>query len=358
MRYVLKTNYVQDINLFLHNGQRFWYGLLLAAVAIAPFLLNSFYVGELIYLYIWVIAGAGLMLLVGFTGLVSLGHAAFMAIGAYAHAVLYDLGVPFGLSLVSAACISGVLGAVVGIAALRMTGIYLAVATIAFAFIIEKVIGEWKSVTGGHRGFVVDAPVWFGIDFSNDLAFYFLALVCVIISLLFVINLLRSPTGRAMVAVRDSEISAQAMGIDLFRTKTLAFTLSAVFTGLAGALYSHKIGMLFPENFSIFMSIKLLMLVVVGGVGSIHGIVYGAMFISFLPQAIAVVRDFLPALIANRRGLEPLVFGSILLLFLIYEPLGIYGRWLKIRAYFTQFPLYRKATFKRQKSYLRTERVH
>ena len=358
MRFVLKTDYVQDVNLFLHNGQRFWYGLLIAILLLAPLFLDRFYIGELTYLFIWVIAGAGLMLLVGYTGLVSMGHAAFMAIGAYAHAVLFKLGFPFGVSLVFAALISGALGAVIGVAALRMTGIYLAVATISFAFIIEKVVSVWSSVTGGHRGFVVPEPVMFGIDFGSDTVFYFLCLVIVVIVLLLVLNLLRSPVGRAMVAVRDSEISAQAMGVNLVQTKTLAFTLSAIFTGLAGALYSHKIGMLFPENFTIIMSIKLLMLVVVGGLGSVHGIVFGAIFISILPQIIAIVRDFLPAVLAQRRGLEPLVFGMILLLFLLYEPLGIYGRWVKIRAYFTQFPLYRKSTFKRQKSYLRTERVH
>ena len=358
MRFVLKTDYVQDVNLFLHNGQRFWYGLLLLVLLLAPLALSTFYIGELTYLFIWVIAGSGLMLLIGYTGLVSLGHAAFMAIGAYAHAILFDLGVPFGLSLICAALISGLLGAVVGTAALRMTGIYLAVATISFAMIAEKIIAEWRGVTGGHRGFDVPDPVMFGIDFGSDVVFYFLCLVIVAIVLLFVLNLLRSPVGRAMVAVRDSEISAQAMGINLVQTKTLAFTLSAVFTGLAGALYSHKIGTLFPENFTIFTSIKLLMLVVVGGVGSVHGIVFGAIFISFLPQVIAIVRDFLPIWLSNRRGLEPLVFGSILLLFLIFEPLGLYGRWVKIRTYFTQFPLYRRSTFKRQKSYLRTERVH
>ena len=358
MRFVLKTNYVQDINLFLHNGQRFWYGLLGLILLCAPLFLNTFYVGELTYLFIWVIAGAGLMLLVGYTGLVSLGHSAFMAIGAYTHAVLFDIGMPFGLSLICAALVSGMLGAVVGIAALRMTGIYLAVATISFAMIIEKIIAEWRTVTGGHYGLEVPDPVMFGVDFGSDVVFYFLCLAIVACVMLFVLNLLRSPAGRAMVAVRDSEISAQAMGINLVQTKTLAFTLSAIFTGLAGALYSHKIGTLFPENFTIITSIKLLMLVVVGGVGSIHGIVFGAIFISFLPQVIAIVRDFLPDWLANRRGLEQLVFGGILLLFLIFEPLGLHGRWLKIRAYFTQFPLYRKATFKRQKSYLRTERVH
>ena len=358
MRFVLKTKYVQDINLFLHNGQRFWFGLLLALLVLAPLLLDRFYIGELTYLFIWVIAGAGLMVLIGFTGLVSMGHAAFMAIGAYAHAVLFKLGVPFGLSLLMAALVSGLLGAVIGIAALRMTGIYLAVATISFAFIVEKIIGEWTSVTGGHRGFVVPEPVMFGFNFGSDQAFYFLCLIMVIVVLLLVMNLLRSPIGRAMVAVRDSEISSQAMGVNLVQTKTLAFALSAAFTGLAGALYSHKIGMLFPENFTLILSIKLLMLVVVGGIGSVHGIVFGAIFISILPQVIAIFRDFLPTILAQRRGLEPLVFGSILLFFLMFEPLGLYGRWVKIRAYFTQFPLYRRSTFKRQKSYLRTERVH
>ena len=358
MRFVLKTNYAQDVNLFLHNGQRFWYGLLIVTLLLAPFFLQNFYIGELTYLFIWVIAGAGLMLLIGYTGLVSMGHAAFMAIGAYAHAVLFKLGIPFLPSLLFAALISGFLGAIIGVAALRMTGIYLAVATISFAFIIEKVISAWRPVTGGHRGFIVPDPVMFGVDFGSELAFYFLCLATVIAVLLLVMNLLRSPVGRAMVAVRDSEISAQAMGVNLVQTKTLAFTLSAAFTGLAGALYSHKIGMLFPENFTIFLSIKLLMLVVVGGLGSVHGIVFGAMFISILPQVIAILRDFLPTYIAQRRGLEPLIFGSILLFFLMYEPLGLYGRWVKIRSYFTQFPLYRKSTFKRQKSYLRTERVH
>ncbi len=358
MRFVLKTNYVQDINLFLHNGQRFWYGLLVLALVLAPLALNSFYIGELTLLYIWVIAGTGLMLLIGYTGLVSMGHAAFMAIGAYAHAVLFKLGVPFAPSLLMAALISGGLGAVIGVAALRMTGIYLAVATISFAFIIEKVIGEWKSVTNGHRGLIVPEPVMFGIDFSSDVAFYFLCLAIVIAVMMLVMNLLRSPTGRAMVAVRDSEISAQAMGVNLVRTKTLAFTLSAMFTGLAGALYSHQLGMLFPESFTILLSIQLLILVVVGGMGSVHGIVFGAIFVSILPQVIAIVRDFLPTIIAQRGGLQPLVYGAILLFFLIYEPRGLYGLWVKIRAYFTQFPLYRRATFKRQKSYLRTERVH
>ena len=160
-----------------------------------------------------------------------------------------------------------------------------------------------------------------------------------------------------MVAVRDSEVSAQSMGIHIASTKRMAFAISAGFTGVAGALFSHKIGYLSPDAFTLLTSIQLLLMVVVGGLGSLHGVIYGAIFIGLLPQGIALLRDVVPPAIAQIPGVEPGVFGLILVLFLIYEPLGIYGRWQKIRLFFEEFPLYRKATYKRQKSYLRTERL-
>jgi branched-chain amino acid transport system permease protein len=147
------------------------------------------------------------------------------------------------------------------------------------------------------------------------------------------------------------------MGIHLARTKSVSFALSAGFTGLAGGLLAHKLGYLTPEAFPLLLSIQLLLMVVVGGLGSMHGVIFGAIFIGLLPQAIAMLRDVLPAAVGQLPGLEPGFFGLILILFLIYEPLGIYGRWLKIRQYFELFPLYRKATFKRQRRFLRTERV-
>ena len=358
MLFVLKTVYEQDFGLFKHAVQRNCYLVLLVLLLIAPFVLERFYIGELSELFIWCIAGTGLMLLVGYTGLVSLGHAAFMALGAYANVILNKYGVPFPISIILAAIFSGLLGALIGVAALRMTGIYLAVATLAFAVIVEKFIGQGGNFTGGHRGFRVENIEYFGLYLNDPVVFYIVCLVFLLLCLWFLANLLRSPTGRAFIAIRDSEISAQAMGIDLVRYKTLSFALSAAITGLAGALYAYKIGYLYPETFTIFTSIKLLMLVVVGGLGSMHGIVFGGMFISLLPQVIALVRDLLPLWISQRRGLEPFVFGSILIAFLIFEPQGIYGRWLKVRLFFNQFPMYRKATFKRQKSFLRTERVH
>ena len=356
MRFIRKTRYGQDSDLFQHNGQRFWYGLLGLAVLLCPLALSDFLLGELAQVCIYAIAGVGLMLLVGYTGQVSLGHAAFLAIGAYCHAWLLNQGVPFPLALAAATALSGVVGVVVGIPALRMTGIYLAVATLAFLIIVEQVLSHWVSVTGGFRGMFVP-PAEFGLDLSTPVPFYYLCLLFLTLSMIAALNWLRSPTGRAMAAVRDSEVSAESMGIHIAYTKTLAFGISAAFTGLAGGLFAHRIGYLAPDAFTLATSIQLLLMVVVGGLGSLHGVIFGAAFIGLLPQAIAVLRETAPPAIGQIPGLEPGVFGLILVLFLIYEPLGLYGRWRKIRLYFEEFPLYRRATHKRQKRYLRTERL-
>ena len=357
MRFIRKTHYHQDMQLFKHQGQVFWYGLLTASLLMAPLLLSDFYLGELSLVFIYAIAGIGLMLLTGHTGLVSLGHAAFLAIGAYGHAFLLARGWPFPVSVATATLFTTMIGGLVGIPVLRMTGIYLAVATLAFAIIVEQVLVHWESVTGGFRGMAVEPPAIGPLALDNSVNFYLLCLIVLVPCLLLALNLLRSPTGRAMTAIRDSEISAQSMGIHLAYTKTLAFAISAGFTGLAGSLLAHRIGYLAPDSFTLLTSIQLLLMVVVGGLGSLHGVIYGAIFIGLLPQGIAILRDTLPGGLAQIPGLEPAIFGLILVLVLIYEPRGIYGRWLKIRNYFEEFPLYRKATHQRQRSYLRTERL-
>ncbi len=162
---------------------------------------------------------------------------------------------------------------------------------------------------------------------------------------------------RAFIAIRDSEVAAQSMGVSLAKYKTVAFVISAGLTGLAGALYAHRLQYISPEAFTIFQSIEFLLLVVVGGLGSLHGAVFGAIFIIVLPQAITELKDWLPESIANQTGIDAGMFGLIIILFMLYEPLGLYGRWVKIKTYFNVFPLYKKATFKRQKAYLRTDRL-
>ena len=357
MRFIFKTDYDQDIRLLKHGGHAFWYGLLLVAVLLAPVAVDDYYIGQLTQLAIFAMAGLGLMLLVGYTGLVSLGHAAFMGIGAYTEAVLLERGVPFLISLPVSAGLAAAVGIVVGLPALRLAGIYLAIATLAFAIIIEEVLARWESVTHGFTGMVVEPISVFGYELSEGAEFYYLSVGLLILIVLMSLNLLRSPTGRAMVAIRDSEIAAQSTGIHVAKYKTIAFAISAGITGLAGALWAHKLGFLSPESFTVLQSIELLVLVVVGGVGSIHGAIFGAVFVVALPQLLAVGKGYLPTNVADAPGLEAGVFGLVLVLFILLEPMGIYGRWVKIRTYFSLFPLYKKASFKRQKTYLKSERL-
>ena len=357
MRILFKTSYLDDIRLFPHSGYLVWYGILGACLLLAPLVLREFYVGELSQVFILAIAGVGLMLLIGYTGLASLGHGAFMAIGAYVNTYLITKGVPFLISFPISGLAALAAGIAVALPANRMTGIYLAIATLAFSQIVEQVVVRWESVTRGFQGMPVPAPDLFGYPLTRAWEFYYLCLVVLVVVVVGAINLIRSPTGRAMVAIRDSEISAQSLGVNLVQYKTIAFAISAFITGLAGALLGHKLKYISPDAFNIILSIQLLLMVVVGGLGSIHGAIYGAIFVGGLPQAIALMRDYLPGAIARTPGLEPGLFGLVMILIVLFEPLGIYGRWLKIKAYFDYFPLYRRATFKRQRSYLKTERV-
>jgi branched-chain amino acid transport system permease protein len=297
------------------------------------------------------------MLLTGYTGQISLGHAAFLAVGAYTEAVLQAKGVPFGVSLIAAGALAGLAGIVIGLPALRLTGIYLAIATIAFGFIVQEVLTRWESVTRGNSGITVKSISVGSFQFDAEWKLYYLALGLLVLAVTGVMNLLRAPTGRAFVAIRDSEISAQSMGIHLARTKTTAFALSAALTGIAGALYAHKLVFISPEQFGILLSIELAMMIFIGGIGSLHGAVYGAIFLIALPQVIAVAKDYLPAAIGHQTGLEPTVFGLIMVLVILFEPLGIYGRWLKVRHYLETFPLYKKDSFRRQKTFMKSERL-
>jgi branched-chain amino acid transport system permease protein len=378
VRTLFKTSYAQDLGLFRDGVQRNWYVALLAALLALPLLMPAYLV-DVSLVFIYGLCGLSLMVLAGYTGLVSLGHAAFLGIGAYAHVYfVHDLGLPWIVALALAGLVAAATGVLVGLPALRMTGIYLTIATLAFALIIQEVLTRWERVTGGLKGKPVDRPVIFGVTF-HDTAFYFLCLAFLIGGLWLTANVLRAPTGRAWVAIRDSEIAAQSMGVHLAVYKTRAFAYSAALMGIAGGLFAHKIGFLAPDVFSVLLSIQLLLMVVVGGLGSLHGAVFGAVFVALLPVLISEARDAVPVWIGQaaavfgkeagraaflgvdrfvkQPGLEPGIFGLILVLVILFEPLGIYGRWSKVKLYFSIFPLYKRATFKRQKAYMRSERL-
>lgn len=357
MRFIFKTDYAQDIKLAKHGGHVFWYSALVVLLLAAPWLLTEYSLAQLNLVLIYAIAGLGLMLLAGFTGQFSLGHAAFLGVGAYTQAYLTAAGLPFVLSLGMSAALSALIGIVVGLPALRLKGIYLGMATLSFGFIIEEVFARWESVTGGNAGKAVSAIQMFGYDVGSGQGFYFVCLTVTVVCTLGILNLLRSPTGRAFVAIRDSEISAQSMGIHLAYYKTLSFSISAALAGMAGALYAHNLRFISPDQFNLLQSIDLLLMIVIGGLGSVHGVFLGAIFLIILPQGISAGKEFLPEFIGQAPGLKSVIYGSVLIAFVLFEPMGLYGRWLKVRTYLQMFPFYRKGMFKRQKSFQKSDRL-
>jgi branched-chain amino acid transport system permease protein len=381
MRFLFKTDYEDDIRLMPHSGYVFSYGILLAVLVVAPFVLSSYIVSQLVFVCIYATVGVGLMILTGFTGQASLGHAAFLAIGAYTAAYLQQFNVPFPVYFLAAGLLTGVIGALVGFPALRLQGIYLVIATISFAFIVEEILARWESVTHGNEGMRVRTMTLLGVPVPRDSpTFYFLCLAVLILTIVGTLNLLRSPTGRAFVAIRDSETAARSMGVNVALYKVKSFAISAGITGFAGVLFAHKLSFISPEMFTLQLSIEFIIVILIGGIFSLHGAVLGAIFLVMIDPFLTYLKDDMPGMIAaaaaalgagsaraahiqdavaafaSANGLKGAIYGIIIVLFVLFEPLGLYGRWLKIKLFFQLFPLYKRATFKRQKIYVKSER--
>jgi len=379
VRPIFQTDYGQDIRLFRHSGYWWSYGVLLLLVLAAPLAVGSYLQSQIVFVFIYAIVGVGLLILAGFAGQVSLGHAAFLAIGAYTAGYMQRHGVPFLIYLPLSVVLTGAVGALVGFPALRLSGIYLVIATIAFGFIIEEVAARWESVTNGNDGMRIKQIELFGFTVSRDgYGFYYLCLGFLILVLVLALNLLRSPTGRAFIAIRDSETAAQSIGVNLSVYKVVAFSISAAMTGLAGCLYAHKMSFISPEMFTLLLSLEFVIVILIGGVGSLHGAVLGSIFVVMVDPFLSYLKDDLPrgigelarsfgvsnpgalqdtlAAVGGAAGLKGAIYGLIIIVFIVFEPYGLYGRWLKIRLYFELFPLYKKATFRRQKTYVKSER--
>ena len=355
MKFYKKTNYAEDFRLFRDGRAAFWYALLGAALVAAPLVLPTYYLSQLVLIGIYVVAGAGLMLLSGYCGQISLGHAAFFAVGAFTAAVLEKQGVPFVPAFLAAGVLAAAVGLAVGLPALRLSGMYLAIATLAAAFIVTEVIVRWESVTNGSSGLNVPKASIAGFVADSEAKLYAIVLAVALAAMLAVRNIVRAPLGLAMMAIRDSETAAQSMGVPLMRVKLTAFAVSALLTGFAGALYAHKIQFIDPDQFTILVSIEFLVMIFIGGIGSMHGIVLGAVFVIALPQLVAVAKDHLPQAIAQQSGLQAAVYAVVLLAFILAEPTGLYGIWRKIKHYCAMFPFYRKGSLRRAKSFAKSE---
>jgi branched-chain amino acid transport system permease protein len=381
MRFIFKTDYEDDIRLFPHSGYFWSYGTLLVLLAIAPFVLSSYLMSQLVFVCIYATVGVGLLILSGFTGQASLGHAAFLAIGAYTAAYLQQFNVPFPVYFLAAGLFAGLIGAMVGFPALRLQGIYLVIATISFAFIVEEILARWEHVTNGNEGLRVKTLSLFGATVPRDSpAFYFLCLGVLILVIVGTLNLMRSPTGRAFIAIRDSETAARSMGVNVALYKVKSFAISAAITGFAGVLFAHKLTFISPEMFTLQLSIEFIIVILIGGTFSLHGAVLGAIFLVMIDPFLTYLKDDMPGIIAgiaatfgaskatasnvqsnvaafaSANGLKGVIYGIIIMVFVLFEPLGLYGRWLKIKLFFQLFPLYKRATFKRQKIYVKSER--
>jgi len=296
-----------------------WGGPLLLLL-LAPLFLSGYTLYLLSLAGVYVIATLGLNLLTGYAGQISIGHAGFLAIGAYSAALLLGrAGVPFWLGLPLAGLITGLAGLVLLVPALRLSAIYLAIATLGFGAAVYEILPRWPELTGGHQGMRVATPAFFGLELDSDISLYFLSLALTVLMILMARNIVYSRLGRAFIAIRDKEPAAQALGISLPRYKAYAFFISAFYTGIAGGLYAYIVGYISPGEFDLGKSIYLFSMMALGGMASIPGSVVGALFLSFLPHWLS-----------GFRGLQQFIYGASLVLVVIFMPYGIWGflrRW-------------------------------
>lgn len=312
-----------------------------AAVAF-PFLANNYYLTLANQVLIASIGAIGLNILTGFTGQISLGQGGFMAIGAYGSALLVlNFGMPWWLSVIVACVITAVVGGIFGLPSLRLKGLYLAIATLAAQQIIEWAIIR-SPLTGGVEALVIDPPKLMGINFSRDFNFYWLGLVLLVGTVLFAVNLFRTKVGRAFIAIRDQDIAAEVMGVNVFRYKLLAFATSSFFVGLAGALLAQYRTIVSFERFTIDTSITFLAIIIIGGLGSVSGSIYGAIFMTLLPAILTNIGSAFHGVIPQIDALIPFirkaVFGITIILFLVLEPEGLAKIWRDIKDYFRLWP--------------------
>ncbi|MGH2453826.1 MAG: branched-chain amino acid ABC transporter permease [bacterium] len=325
----LRQRYEED--LFLVRGAAAWLATaaLLAALALFPFYSPRYLLFPAILVAINATVAVGLNVLTGLTGQISLGHAGFVGIGAYAATLLAArLDFPWFLAWPAAGLIAAAFGVLVGVPALRLTGPYLTIATLGFGVAVHQVLTNWEALSGGRMGLPVPRVAFGPAALTNDQRLYYLAVGVAVLLTWAAANLARSHVGRAFVALRDSDIAAEVMGVNLTRYKVLAFAVSAFYAGIGGALFAQALRHLEPQSFDLLQSITYFAMIVVGGLGTVSGAVLGAGVITLLPGYLGELRAWLPV-----------IFGTAIILIMMVEPRGLYGRWLRIRRYFKSWPM-------------------
>jgi branched-chain amino acid transport system permease protein len=338
-----RESYAEDMAIFETPLSRALMAAFLALLAALPLFATAYWLDVANRIGIAVIAAMGLNILTGFTGQISLGNAAFLAVGAYGTAFLAGrLELPFYLVIPAAGALTALVGMVFGIPSLRLKGLYLAMATLAAHFIVEFTASHWEAVTGGVNGATVPPAKLFSWELDSDARLYFLVLPLAAFLLVFAKNLFRTRVGKAFVAIRDQDVSAEVMGVNVFRHKLLAFAVSSFYVGVAGSLLAYQARIISPENFPITVAIDQLAMVIIGGLGSVLGSILGAVFITLLPEVLRLATGALahewPGLVGLFASLKMGVFGLAIVLFLVFEPDGLAARWRHIRTYWKLYP--------------------
>ena len=338
-----KDNYIDDEAIFQSVFVKFWLTLFFLFLLILPFIASSYslYVANLIG--IAVIGAVGLNLLTGFTGQISLGHAAFMGVGGYTLAILVTrYNISFWLALPCAGIVAAFFGAIIGSASLRVKGLYLSIATLAAQFIFGFIFIRWESMTHGIRGINIPAPTLGNIHFDTEQTFYFLTLFITVLAVGYARNLVRAPMGRAFVAIRERDIAAEIMGINLFKYKLIAFAISSFYAGISGALLVSFMKLVTPPHFPLSLSIQYLAMIITGGLGSILGSIFGAIFMTLVPELLNIMTSYMNELFTGFEAifnpLKEAIFGILIVVFLIFEPRGLVAIWYRIKRFFFLWP--------------------
>lgn len=340
---VFHTSYESDMALRRTPAQKIRIVLFILFILILPFFSDRYTLTLANQIAIATIGAIGINILTGYTGQISLGQGGFMAVGAYTTGILtMRMGVPWWGSIIIASFVTAIIGGFFGIPSLRLKGLYLAIATLAAQEIILWTVTHWKALTGGVEALVVEDPILFGIRMNSDFNFYWLAWALAGITALATLNLFRTHYGRAFIAIRDQDIAAEVMGIDLFRYKLLAFALSSFFVGLSGALLAHYRSIVTWERFTLDVSVLYLAMIIIGGMGSVSGSLFGAAFMTLLPALLTnigrALRNVFPQVNSIMPFVQQATFGLVIILFLILEPEGLKKLWEDIKDYFRLWP--------------------
>ena len=333
-----RSPYARELVVFGTRSARVRLALAVVVLFTLPFVASPFQLDLANQVLLASIGALALMLLTGFAGLISLGTAGLLAAGAYAVGVLVrETGAPFWLTLPAAGVLGACLGLIFGLPSLRLRGLYLAISTLGLHFVVIYLGGEYEARSTLSTGIMIDSPSIGGWTLSSGRAWYFVLLAFAALALLISVNLQRTRTGRAWRALRERDVVAEALGIDVPRFKLMAFVISATITAIAGALFAYFRNFVSIDAFSLYLTVQYVAMIIIGGMGSIPGALLGAGFVILFPYAIEAIAGYLPARFGNMVfALDYAVFGVVMILFLLLEPAGLIGIWHRMKNVFVE----------------------